>query len=230
MKAEVGEKFSEFLERWESQLDDYKQQLMRGSKEGTSEQELQVLVSTVTTHYKEYYTVKWAAAHEDVFAFFSPTWVSPLENAYSWLTGWKPSMAFRLLDSLSPTRSQLTEEQVRKIGELRVKVRLDEAKVEMDMERQQVSMGDRKVVNLARLMNRRDDPVSEADGLVEVALKRLMGGLERVMKSADCVRLKTLKGVLDILTPSQRVDFLAAIIAVQIQLGQLGKTRESHKL
>uniref|UniRef100_A0A3Q7FPT8 DOG1 domain-containing protein n=1 Tax=Solanum lycopersicum TaxID=4081 RepID=A0A3Q7FPT8_SOLLC len=42
--------------------------------------------------------------------------------------------------------------------------------------------------------------------------------LERVMKMADCVRLKTLKGLLEILNPLQSVDFLAAISTIQIQM------------
>lgn len=61
-----------------------------------------------------------------------------------------------------------------------------------------------------------------------MALKGLLGGLEREMKAADCVRLKTLKGVLEVLNPLQCVDFLAAICMLQIRLRQLGKKRESQ--
>jgi hypothetical protein len=47
------------------------------------------------------------------------------------------------------------------------------------------------------------------------------------MKAADCVRLRTLKGVLDVLSPLQCVDFLAATTMLQIQLRQWGKRRDS---
>ncbi|XVF87318.1 hypothetical protein PTKIN_Ptkin18bG0110700 [Pterospermum kingtungense] len=231
MKTQVGERFSEFFDKWICQLDDYLQQLLRVSKESSSEGELQVLVSKLTSHYKEFYTVKWAAAHEDVLAFYCPVWLSKLENACSWLTGWKPSMMFRLVESMRTTRvpgpglAELTEEQVRKIEQLRVKIKLEEEKVEREMERQQVAMADRKMVELVRMASRirNGEVVGQVDGLVEVALKGALAGLERVMKAADCVRLKTLKGVLDVLNPSQSVDFLAGTCMVQIQLRQWGQ-------
>ncbi|KAJ6707182.1 hypothetical protein OIU85_027525 [Salix viminalis] len=70
--------------------------------------------------------------------------------------------------------------------------------------------------------------MEQFDGrLVEVALKGLMAGLEKVMKAADCVRLRTLKGVLDVLTPLQCVNFLAATSMLQIQIRQWGKRRDS---
>ncbi|KAK7261326.1 hypothetical protein RIF29_27635 [Crotalaria pallida] len=50
-----------------------------------SEQELQDLVSKITTHIKEHYSVKWGAANEDVLVFFSSPWLSPLENVYLWI-------------------------------------------------------------------------------------------------------------------------------------------------
>jgi hypothetical protein len=101
--------------------------------------------------------------------------------------------------------------------------------VEREMERQQVAMADRKMFELARLTGRVKDSetMDQFDGLVEVAMKGLMAGLEKVMKAADCVRLRTLKGVLDVLSPLQCVDFLAATTMLQIQLRQWGKRRDS---
>ncbi|KAJ7968716.1 putative Transcription factor-related [Quillaja saponaria] len=232
MKSQVEEKFCEYFEKWMSKLEDILHQLLMVSKERSttattltsSDAELKALVSKMTTHFKEYYTVKWASAHEDVLAFFCSVWLSPLENAYSWVTGWKPSMAFKLLDSLKKKRVlvDMTEEQERKINELRLKIKFDEEKVEREMERQQMAIAERKMVELGRLATRvrkGDDGLSgRVDGLVEVAFKAMLVGLEKVMKAADCVRLKTLKGVLDVLSPLQCVEFLAAICMLQIQL------------
>lgn len=118
----------------------------------------------------------------------------------------------------------------------------------MEMERQQVAMADRRMVELARLSSRvigrggsggdggdevmvasTTTTAAQIDGLVEAALKNLLGGLERVMKMADCVRLKTLKGLLEVLSPMQCVDFLAAKSMVQIQLRKWGKKRENDR-
>ncbi|KAJ8545430.1 hypothetical protein K7X08_018013 [Anisodus acutangulus] len=119
----------------------------------------------MTTHHKDYYTAKWAAAHEDILAFFSPMWMSPLENAYLWVTGWKPSIAFRLVGT---ALSELSDGQLKNIDALRVKIRGDEEKVEREMERQHVAMGDRKMVELARMKsNDNNNNINQLDGLVE---------------------------------------------------------------
>ncbi|MBA0569667.1 hypothetical protein Golob_003383 [Gossypium lobatum] len=237
MTSPVGERFSEFFDKWICQLDGYLQQLVRVSREGLSESEHQTLVSKLTAHYKEYYTVKWAAAHEDVLVFYCPVWLSKLENACSWLTGWKPSMIFGVVESMRrKSVAELTEEQVRKIEQLRVKIKLEEEKVEREMERQQVAMADRKVVELVRTARRiRNEELvvvvgnHQVEGLVEVALKGVLAGLERVMKAADCVRLKALKGVLDVLNPSQSLDFLAGVCMLQIQIRKWGQNRDNQK-
>ncbi|KAL7243556.1 hypothetical protein ACSBR1_015871 [Camellia fascicularis] len=75
------------------------QVILRVSSEASKESDYEALVAKLTTH-KAYNIAKWALAYEDVLAFFVPIWLSPLENAYHWVTGWKPLMAFRLVDSL----------------------------------------------------------------------------------------------------------------------------------
>lgn len=231
MISKVEESFSEFLEKWVGQLEQHLQQLQRLKGQEPPSTDPQALVSTLTAHYKEYFTIKWAAAHDDVFAFFCPVWSSPLEQAYSWMTDWKPSMMFRLVESLRRSRvpsaslADMTEEQVKRIEQLRLKIRLEEEKVERDMERQQVALADRRTVELARLAARvrNGEVVYQLDGLVEVAVKRTLSGLEKVMKAADCVRLKTLKGVLDVLQPLQCVEFLTATCMLLLQLKRLRK-------
>lgn len=76
IKTPVEERFSEFFDNWIVQLDDHLQQLHKvsNSKESNlsteeADQQQLVLVSKLTAHYKEFYTVKWAAAHEDVLSF-----------------------------------------------------------------------------------------------------------------------------------------------------------------
>ncbi|KAK4491586.1 hypothetical protein RD792_002339 [Penstemon davidsonii] len=243
MRTQVEQNFSNFYDKWMRQLEDLLQLLLVVSKEHTDQEAgYEAVVDRLTAHHKEFYKFKWAAAHEDVLSVFTPVWLSPLENAYLWVTGWKPSMAFRLVESLrgaqTPATGSLagmTEEQVKKMEALRAKMKVEEERVEREMERQQVAMADRKLVELARLERRAKTSeggsaaaVAQVDGLVEVALKGLLVGLERVMKMADCARLKTLKGVLDVLTPMQSVDFLAAKSMLQIQMRKWGKMRETN--
>ncbi|KAL6198304.1 hypothetical protein ACLB2K_028096 [Fragaria x ananassa] len=233
MTTQVEERFTEFLEKWVCQLEQLQHQLLKLSQEKSTlqlhnEAELQALVSRVTNLHKEYYTAKWAAAHQDVLAFFCPVWSNPLENAFSWLTGWKPSMLFKLMRKAR--LRNLSEQQLRKIEELRLKIRYEEERVEREMERQQVAMAGRKMVELARLATRVRNgggAVVEVEGMVDIAMKVILNGLERVMKAADCVRLKALKGLLDLLSPLQCVEFLAATGMVQIRLRQWGRKRSN---
>ncbi|KAL3520004.1 hypothetical protein ACH5RR_018153 [Cinchona calisaya] len=247
MKTNTEEKFSNFFEKWMSQLEEYVQLHLTLEKEKSHVEEGNyiALVNKLTQHHKDYYTAKWAGAHGDVLAFFTPVWLSPLENAYLWITGWKPSMIFRLVDSLwknakvvgAATLADLSEDQVIKIARLRGRIRMEEEKVEREMERQQVAMADRKMVELARLVSvikNGEHPATgaasstEIDGLVEMAIKGLLAGLENVMKMADCVRLKTLKGVMDVLSPKQSVNFLAASSMLLIQMRKWGKKIENR--
>ncbi|XP_073057526.1 protein DOG1-like 4 [Primulina eburnea] len=239
MNSQVAERFTNYYEKWMSQLEDLLKILLLVSRDSHQEAGYEAIVNKFTSHHKELYTIKWALADEDVLAFFHSVWLSPLENAYLWITGWKPSMAFRLVDTLSKSERQsggslrgITEEQVKKIEALRVKIGLEEERVEREMERQQVSVADRKMVELVKLeiqakKNGSPEAVTKVNELVEVALKVMLAGLQKVMKMADSARLKTLKGVLEVLTPRQCVDFLSAMSMLQIQTRKWGLKKKS---
>ncbi|XP_010277052.1 PREDICTED: transcription factor TGA2.3-like [Nelumbo nucifera] len=234
MNSQVQGRFSEFYEKWLHQLETNLQELLSVPRDQSHEAKHRALVIKAVTHYKEYYTAKWAAAHEDILGFFCPPWLTPLENAYIWMTDWRPSVAFRLVHSLrhthvpGPSLEHMSEEQLKRMVELRTRIRSEEQKVEMEMERQQVGLADRRMVELARLATRvrNGEVVGELDGFVDAALKTVLEGLERVMKTADCLRLKALKGVLDVLTPLQCVDFMAATLMLKIQMRRWGEKRE----
>ncbi|XP_057985357.1 protein DOG1-like 4 [Hevea brasiliensis] len=109
-----------------------------------------------------------------VLAFFCPIWISPLENAYSWVFGWKSSIVLKLVNSIrtngvpSSGPVELTQEQMRKVEALRVKIRLEEEKVERETERQQVAVADKKMAELVRLVVRvkNGEQVRQVEGLV----------------------------------------------------------------
>ncbi|KAL7142607.1 hypothetical protein ABFS83_08G134700 [Erythranthe nasuta] len=244
MKTQVEESFSDFYDKWTSRAEDLLQLVLAVSRDDHSHDPAvyEAVANKLTAHHKEYYTFKWAAAHEDILAFFTPVWLTPLENAFLWFTGWKPSAAFRLVESLRVSASclsGLTEEQLKKIESLRMKIKADEDRVEREMERQQVSMADRKMVELAMLERRArrseggsasSSDLARVDGLVEVALKGLLIGLEKVMKMADCVRLKTLKGLMDIFSPMQGVNFLSSKAMLELQIKKCGQKHKKNVL
>ncbi|KAK9153052.1 hypothetical protein Sjap_000532 [Stephania japonica] len=207
MQSQVQEKFSEYYSRWVALQEANLHQLLTVPRDPSHEKQHKHLVSKVTQLYKEYYTMKWAGAHQDVLGFYSPTWLTPLERTFLWFTDWKPSMLYRvLLHSLKSTAGL----DDRDFKEMRWRTGVEEGRVEREMERQQVAMADRRMVELAR--------GARGGGCVEGALDQVLLGLERVMKSADCVRLKALKEVLEVLSPLQCVDFMAALLVVQLRM------------
>ncbi|CAI9087260.1 OLC1v1021287C2 [Oldenlandia corymbosa var. corymbosa] len=251
MRPQLAEKkFHDFFEAWMCQLEEYANLLKReistpDHQHHCDEQgnNCKALINKMTQHHKDFYTAKWAGAHEDVLAFFNPIWLTPLETAFSWMTGWKPSTFFRVVNSLHKTgqsppspgpAAELTDQQLQRIESLRVRIRLEEDKVEREMERQQVSMADPKFVELTRLVGlirSGDRPMSpDVDLMVSAALKGLLNGLETVIKMADCVRLKTLKGILDVLNPIQSLEFLAASALLLVQMRKLGKKHMENSL
>ncbi|KAJ4980729.1 hypothetical protein NE237_031566 [Protea cynaroides] len=238
MKSQVQDKFSEFYNQWLNQHEANLKELLSVPRDPSHDQLHRALVSKVGTHYKQYYTMKWAAAQLDVLGIFCPTWFTPLENAYHWITGWKPSMLFRLITSLRQTRFpgpslvDMTDEQMKQIEDLQLRIRIEEDRVDREMERQQVSIADKPMVELARLATqvKNGEVVGELDKYVDMTLSSLLAGLERVMKKADCVRLMAMKGVLEVLNPLQSLDFLTATVMLQIQLRKAGKRRDQGKM
>ncbi|KAI3947244.1 hypothetical protein MKX01_019897 [Papaver californicum] len=103
-----------------------------------TEHELRSLVSQVLTHYQQYYSVKAAAAHEDVYIMFAPPWFSSYELTYLWLTGFKPSVAFKILDK-SVTQDELPDEQLEALYRSRVETKAAETELNNEMSRVQES-------------------------------------------------------------------------------------------
>ncbi len=89
---------------------------------------------------------------------------------------------FKLVNSIrtngvpSSSPVELTQEQMRKVEALRVKIRLEQDKVERETEREQVAVADRKMAELVRLVVRvkNGEQVRQVEGLVQVALKGVM--------------------------------------------------------
>ncbi|KAJ8626623.1 hypothetical protein MRB53_019930 [Persea americana] len=228
------EHFGDFYEEWMRKHEENLQQLLSVPRDSTHEPQQRAMVARAIGHITHYYAIKRAAAHASVLALFSPTWLTSFEIACLWMTGWKPSLAFRLVDTLRRVVAPgmglggLSDAQLRRIEQMQAVTRTEEEKVEMEMERQQMALAGRRMVELSQITARaRDGEVVE--GMVEVALEGVMKGLEKVVVSADCVRLKALKRVVEGLSPLQSVDYMAALLMLQIQIRNFGKGRNNLK-
>ncbi|CAN0891106.1 Protein DOG1-like 3 [Linum grandiflorum] len=189
-------------------------------------------------HYEHYYKVKSAWAHHDVKSMLSPSWRSSLEDAFLWIGGWRPSMAFHLLYSKSGLQletklhdlirglttadlSDISAAQLRRIDELQRATIRDEKVIAEKMAKVQESVADSNMVDLSHMMNdRMNDRVDSALAIKEKKL-------EEILRVADDLRLETLRAIVDVLTPIQAVHFLIAVAELHLRLRDWGKRRDA---
>lgn len=120
--------------------------------------------------------------------FFTPPWLSGLEQAFLWVGGWKPTLAFRLLRRL---KWPLLPEQAA------AETRRAELELEREQAKAQERLGSPEVVEAARC------GVAAAEAELKESLRKLLA-------AADGLRMKTAGSVVEILCAGQAAGFLAA--------------------
>jgi hypothetical protein len=92
------ESFADFYANWLKQQEEHLLELRAALGDGSNiqEPELKNLVQKVLAHYEEYYTAKDGAAQQDVLKVVQSSWKTPLENAFMFIGGWRPTMVCQL--------------------------------------------------------------------------------------------------------------------------------------
>ncbi|MCL7035696.1 hypothetical protein MKW94_020390 [Papaver nudicaule] len=216
--------FEEFFTGWLIRQKNYLDQLISARKnfQNTPESELRSLVSQILTHYQQYYAAKAVATHDDVFVMFTPPWFSSYERSYLWLTGFKPSLAFKILEK-SVNQDEITDEQLEGLYTLKKRMKAAERELNGEMARVQESRMLPPLVNLALAGKRVDGET------VDAAVQTLTKQMETLVESADFIRMTTARTIVEILSPVQSVRFLAAAAQFQINIRMLGLQRDAKK-
>ncbi|KAB2006707.1 hypothetical protein ES319_D11G365900v1 [Gossypium barbadense] len=90
-----------------------------------------------------------------------------------------------------------------------------------------------KLTHMVSEMMRRGDGYEEGVGVeveVELAMELKKEGLKEMLRRADDLRLKTLKALIDIMTPSQGVHYLIAAAELHLRIHEWGKVRDGKRL
>ncbi|GFY87486.1 hypothetical protein Acr_05g0011250 [Actinidia rufa] len=178
----------------------------------TESTQLRSLIDRVIEHYENYYRAKSRWAKEDVLAMLSPSWRSTLEDAFLWIGGWRPSMAFHLLYSKSGLQFEaMFDELIRGLstGDL------------ADLSPSQLN----RVDELQRTTIRNEKDVTEkmakvqetVAGHVDGGAVARRGGAGGGAPLGGDLRLRTLKSVVEILTPIQAVHYLIAAAELHLR-------------
>ncbi|KAI6691757.1 hypothetical protein NL676_019467 [Syzygium grande] len=180
---------------------------------------------------------------------FLPTWRSLLEDAFLWISGWRPSMAFHLLYSKSGLQLEahlaellqglttgdlgdLCPSQLALIDDLQRSTILEEKAITEKFAKHQETVVDASMVDLSHTiteMNRTAGRKAVAENEaameeeVESALVAKEKGLEEILQMADDLRLSTLKEILNILCPMQAVHFLIAAAELHPRIHEWGR-------
>ncbi|MCL7022134.1 hypothetical protein MKW94_023827 [Papaver nudicaule] len=216
--------FEEFFTGWLIRQKNYLDQLVSARKnfQNIPDPELRSLVSQILSHYQQYYAAKAVVIREDLFVMFAPPWFSSYERSYLWITGFKPSLVFKILDK-SVNLDELTDEQVGELYRLRVETKGVERELNNQMARIQSLVLPPLVDPLTNPAGRRVD-----GGTLDAAMQTLTKEMETLVESADCIRMTTSRKVVEILSPVQSVRLLAAATQLQVDIRMLGLQRDAR--
>ncbi|KAI5675147.1 hypothetical protein M9H77_06097 [Catharanthus roseus] len=204
--------FENFFQGWLNRREQYHQELIQAiTIHGTSSEESEIrnreLIIRVLNHYGEYYTAKTRITREDVFLLFCPPWLSSFEHSYLWLTGFRPLLAFRLISTYD---LELSEDQSQRINSLQEEIR-------------------REMQQLTDILVALAEDIGHVQNGITVHLDSTMDifktSMEALVQCADYLRRRTLVKILEILSSSQAVKFLATVIQYQLSIRRYGQRR-----
>ncbi|XP_055809483.1 protein DOG1-like 4 [Solanum dulcamara] len=247
---ENGKSFDNFFESWLIKENQDLNQLLCVSKDDDNNNDmiLSPLIHKVEKHYEEYYKEKSRYANSDVLGMLNPSWISNLEDAFLWIGGWRPSMAFHLLYSKSGIQLEanlhelirgfttrdlgsLTGNQLGKIDELQNKTIREERKLSENLAKVQESVADASMVELSHvvseLMREETGQVDDEEENIKTNIGKKEESLLELLKKGDDLRLRTIKEILRILTPSQGVHFLIAAAELHLRIHEWGKKKDA---
>nr|XP_011460792.1 PREDICTED: transcription factor TGA5 [Fragaria vesca subsp. vesca] len=221
--------YTSFNDSWFQQLHRLVQQLSSCPKHPTTtehQHHFLHVINKVMSHYAEYYHVKSLAAEQDALSVFVAPWATTLERSLHWIGGWRPTTAFHLvyseasihfeahiIDILRGFRTgdlgDLSPAQFRRVSELQCETVKEENAISEELSEWQ-------------------DGVSELMGSsTDLDVKTVQ--LTSVLKKADDLRLRTVRKVVDLLTPQQAVEFLIAASELHFGVRGWGLTQDRHR-
>ncbi|KAM6550613.1 hypothetical protein CsatB_000421 [Cannabis sativa] len=222
-----GVLFKNFFEGWLVRQEHYLDELICANQnfDESSDDDLRELVSRILAHYQQYYEEKSKITERNVFLVFFPPWFTSLEQAFLWIAGFKPGLAFRLVTN---SIDDLSEDQIQTLNRLMRETKSQERSLNDELAKIQESIGAPPLLEIARCGGRRSvhgGEQEEEDSNSDSAMAALKSGLEAVVTAADRLRMSTALKVTDVLESAQSVKFLAAAAQLQLRLRSWGLER-----
>ncbi|CAI8593240.1 unnamed protein product [Vicia faba] len=193
--------FAQFYASWYDQFTRLINQLTTPPNQTDTQEQIRKVMS----HHEDYFNAKSTAAEKDPLHVLASPWATTLEQSLHWIAGWRPTTAFHLIytessllfeshiiDILRGLRTgdlgDLSPTQFRRVSDLQCDT--EENAITEELSEWQDSATD--------MMG------SEAE--INDKIQRLVG----IIKKADELRLRTLRSVVEFLSPQQAIEFLIA--------------------
>jgi len=218
--------FEAFLQGWMVRQKEFLGELLSAQQQYQEGQRADVrpLIDRVICHYGQYFEEKSKLAHHNIFLVFSPPWFSSLEKSFLWVGGFKPGVAFQVVNT---ALRDLTEDQKEKMSKLKKESKVKERTLNDDLAKLQESVADPPLVDMARSQGRlcfsRSFMVDQ--GLVPSAFKEK---LENLVADADALRTDTALKIMKILRPAQIVSFMVSAAELQIKIRSWGLDKDAQ--
>ncbi|KAL5710185.1 hypothetical protein ACHQM5_020782 [Ranunculus cassubicifolius] len=230
-----GNSFENFFEVWLLRQQTYLDQLVNLSSPQNyprRQKELESLVGQVLSHYQHYYEAKSRVASDNVFLLFSPPWFSTFERTFLWIAGFKPALAFKILEKSA--RRELNPQQVEKVQRQKAQTRMMEKSLDEEMVKIQESIVGPTWMEIVRQRERLMVVDGELDstvveGQVDQAINSMKENLRDLVVNADFLRAATARELVDILNPLQAAKFLAATAQLQLRVRSLGMQKDADR-
>ncbi|XP_047983873.1 protein RESPONSE TO ABA AND SALT 1-like [Salvia hispanica] len=217
--------FSTFYEGWLSRQEDYLRRLesLLSPVDGFDrERECREMIPRVMEHYREFYREKAAAVEEDVFVSMSPPWMSSFERSLLWITGFRPSILFPIMEA-ALAEEELAAGQRRRIEEVKAESRRREREITQAMARVQETMAEQPVYGLIKQFG---GGAAAAGEKMRAAVEEVKAAMRGVVGEADELQGWTVGEVVEALGPVQGVRFLAAVGRFQLRARRWGVERD----
>eukprot|EP00246_Nothoceros_aenigmaticus_P009052 TRINITY_DN24344_c0_g1_i1.p1 TRINITY_DN24344_c0_g1~~TRINITY_DN24344_c0_g1_i1.p1 ORF type:complete len:263 (+),score=61.64 TRINITY_DN24344_c0_g1_i1:226-1014(+) len=238
LRGEEGETYEEYYAQWGEQQKEHLQQLQVALESNMLEEEMKALVARVLKHYEDYYEVKGKAVKGNVLQLIHPSWRTPLEAAFLWIGGWRPTSVFQLAYAQSgyhleqelaemlrgvdtPTMASLSSKQLSQINNLQMKTQADEDELSERMAVVQQGLADQPLLGVA-LAGKDGDSDMLHNGM-KGAFEDKFKALEELLTDADGLRLSTLREMLKILNTLQGAQYLTAAALMQVTIRNFGE-------
>ncbi|KAG9153077.1 hypothetical protein Leryth_012340 [Lithospermum erythrorhizon] len=221
----IQEAFTAFFVEWHVELQSLLENLQALSTSiasGTNRaKECENLATNVVNHFHEFYNKKSQFANEDVFLFFSAPWLSSFEHTLLWISGFRPSLVFTLVNRLGES---LSIEQREVIESLKAETRRKEVEIEKALAKVQERVAAPPIFELMRRESRLVD--GEVPRL-EMAMEEFKGSMVLVMEHADGLRGSTVMRLFEILDSEQIIKFFTTATEFMLEARRWGLERDS---